>query len=87
MQGMMLAKLIAAYRSQTGLSVRDLAKEIGIDYTALWRLEQGRMVTTVVWVAVMKWIVLEPEKPQRKPKQQPVADDLRSSAAVTIGES
>jgi len=52
---MTLGKLIAAYRKQEGLSVRQLAKIIGVDHVTLWRLENGNSKSEN-WPAVLRWV-------------------------------
>lgn len=61
---MMLARLILAYRKQNKISVRQLAKSIGMDYSALSRFERGREVTSKQWMLIAKWLMKAPDKGQ-----------------------
>lgn len=54
---MLIGKVIRGYRKAEGLSVRDLAKEIGVEHTVLWRFESGRAVRTALWVKIVKWLL------------------------------
>lgn len=36
-----LGRMLAAYRKSRGLSIRRMAREVGIDHNSLFRLEQG----------------------------------------------
>lgn len=53
---MQVAKVIAGYRRDKKLSVRKLAKEIGIPYGVLWTLENGGDETTEHWPAIIRWL-------------------------------
>ena len=58
---MIAAKVIRAYRESKGISVRAMAKIIGVEHTALWRFEQGRQINTPSWVAIIKWLLTATE--------------------------
>ena len=53
---MLLGKLIRAYRKETKISVRKLAKTIGVDFNSLSRFERekGGMLSKQ-WVIIVKW--------------------------------
>lgn len=53
----MLSELIKAYREQNRISVRTLAKRIGITYQLLWRFEEGREIESCAWVKIMVWVL------------------------------
>jgi transcriptional regulator with XRE-family HTH domain len=52
---MKLGKCIAAYRAQHGISIRKLAKQVGVETTALFRFERGRSIANDKWVKVVRW--------------------------------
>lgn len=54
---MILAKLIKDHREKHRLSIRQMAKKIGIRYDALWRFEQGRPIKVHNWVTLIKWVL------------------------------
>jgi transcriptional regulator with XRE-family HTH domain len=58
---MLLSKLIVNYRKQEKLSVRQLATQIGIDYSSLNRFERGRPLHTEVFSAIVLWM-MRPER-------------------------
>jgi transcriptional regulator with XRE-family HTH domain len=53
---MKLGQVIAAYRRDKNLSLHQLAKQIGIGYTTLWRLESGKCGQCKQWPAVIRWL-------------------------------
>ena len=53
---MILGKLISAYRKQQGMSLRQFSRQTGIDYTTLWRLENGDGETCKQWPAILRWV-------------------------------
>lgn len=55
---MKLGKLLQAYRFQEKISVRQMAKEIGVDHTSLWRFEQGESPKHKLFIAILKWALL-----------------------------
>lgn len=54
---MQLPHLIRAYEKMNKISTRKLAKEIGVDYTALYRFERGRNVQFRKFSKIMLWLV------------------------------
>lgn len=56
---MMLPKLVRSYREQHNISVRGLAKIIGVDYSTLFRFECGKEITVSTWVKIVKWALVE----------------------------
>lgn len=58
---MILGKLIKCWREAEDKSLRTLANEIGMDYTALHRLEQGEDLSGVNLCKVIVWL-LTPNK-------------------------
>lgn len=65
---MLLGHLIAAYREKHKLDMREVAQQIGIDHTGLWRFEHGQRVNSGHWCKILLWVLLtEPTvKPQPK---------------------
>lgn len=54
---MIVGSMLRAYREKQKLSLRELARMIGVDFTTLSRFENGKAVTTDAWVAIIKWIL------------------------------
>lgn len=54
---MKLGLLLKAYRKDTGKSLADLGREIGIERTALFRLESGQNVNVSKWRAIIVWLL------------------------------
>lgn len=52
---MKLSKLIKAYREQKNISLRVLAKEIGVEQTSLFRLERGHSIGNQKWSKIVRW--------------------------------
>lgn len=59
MKRMNLGKVLAGYRRDAKLSLREMAQQTGIDRTTLWRLEQGREKTCKQWPSVIRWLLTE----------------------------
>lgn len=57
MGGMRLGALVRSYRVQHKLSVRKVAKEIGVDHSALFRLEQGAEPAFNQFRKVLLWLL------------------------------
>lgn len=53
---MMLGKMIAAYRKQNGLSLRELSKQTGVTVMTLWRLENGQAERCKQWLPIVRWV-------------------------------
>ena len=58
---MVLRKLINLWRADDGRSIREQAKEIGIDHAALHRFLNGEELSSANVCKVIVW-VLSPEK-------------------------
>ena len=54
---MILGKLIKCWREAEDKSLRTLANEIGMDYTALHRLEQGDDLSGANLCRVIVWLL------------------------------
>jgi transcriptional regulator with XRE-family HTH domain len=54
---MRLGQLILNWRIMERWSLRDAAKEIGVSYTTLSRVERGEAMDGVTLAAILKWIV------------------------------
>lgn len=55
---MKLGKLLRSYRLQENMTLRNMAKEIGVDHTSLWRFEQGEAPKHKLFIAILKWALL-----------------------------
>jgi cytoskeletal protein RodZ len=53
---MLLAQLIRDHRERHHLSLRAMARKIGIDYSALRRFENGRNIQQCHWSVILKWL-------------------------------
>lgn len=53
---MIIGLLITLYRKETNKSVRELAEEIGIDYSTLSKIESGRGVSWKVTPVILRWL-------------------------------
>jgi transcriptional regulator with XRE-family HTH domain len=49
-------QMLALYRAQNGYTVRELAKRLGIDYSALSRIEHGRRVDAETQIKLIAWV-------------------------------
>lgn len=63
---MMLGELIQAWRKQRRLTLQQAARRLGVEYTALWRFEQGRPVGERYWVRIMVWLLTAPKQTKGK---------------------
>lgn len=54
----MLATLIKTYRKANGIPVRDLAAQIGVGYSVLWKFEHGQRLMDQQWIKVAKWALI-----------------------------
>lgn len=56
---MILGHLIALYRKEHSLSVRQMAKVIGVDHTSLWRFEAGEQggITFPNLCKILQWVL------------------------------
>jgi len=52
---MKLQSLVAAYREQHKISVRKLAREIGVDHTALFKFEKGQRAYSKELARIIIW--------------------------------
>lgn len=53
---MLLAALLKAYRTQHGVSVRKLAKVIGISHSSLFKFENGKALESDQLIKVLRWM-------------------------------
>lgn len=53
---MKLGQLLAAWREKEGLTIDELAKQIGVGRLVLWRLEQGKYEHCKQWPAILRWV-------------------------------
>lgn len=56
---MLLARMVRAFRESERMTVKTLAKRIGVEYTCLWRFENGKQVEARQWVKIVKWALTE----------------------------
>jgi transcriptional regulator with XRE-family HTH domain len=56
---MLLAKILKRWRETEHRTLRQMAFIIGVDYTTLWRFEQGRSISGENWVKIAKYILTE----------------------------
>lgn len=53
---MMIAHLLSLYRKEHRLSIRELAKIIGVGHTVLWRFERGQSLQNDHWSKIINWL-------------------------------
>lgn len=53
---MKLGELIRLYRNIENIGIRDLAKELGISYSTLSRVERGEMMDGKTLAALLHWL-------------------------------
>lgn len=53
---MMLARMLKAYRMHEKLSLRKMARIIGIDHTTLYRFESGDEIASSAWSKIALWV-------------------------------
>jgi len=53
---MNIGKVLAGYRRDEKLSLREFSAQTGIDRTTLWRIEQGREHTCKQWPKLILWL-------------------------------
>lgn len=52
------ADSFALVRKQSGLSLRDVAGETGVDHCCIYRFEHHKPIDTVAYIALMHWTVM-----------------------------
>jgi transcriptional regulator with XRE-family HTH domain len=57
---MMITYLLRLYRKERKVTVRSLAKEIGIKHTTLWRFENGRGIESPSLARIINWVFSSP---------------------------
>jgi transcriptional regulator with XRE-family HTH domain len=58
---MLIGETVQSYREKHNLSLRDLAKTIGVGPTILFHFERGRGLSDRNWCKVMVWLLREDE--------------------------
>lgn len=59
----MLAELIVSWREKNRVTIRQLAKIIGLSASALCRFECGKSLSGKAWAKIMVWVLIgEPTK-------------------------
>ncbi len=56
---MRLGRIIGQWRRARKVSVRHVAKSIGVDYKILWRFEQGQPVASGTLSKLLQWLLVE----------------------------
>lgn len=54
---MILGQVVKAYREKRKMSLRQLAKVLGLEHTKLHRFEQGHEAQSPVFAAVVMWLI------------------------------
>lgn len=52
---MIYGQMLKAYRAQEGLSLRKLARRVGIDHSSLCRIENGQSPDSVTMLKLFAW--------------------------------
>jgi len=52
------ADLLATVRKRTGISLRELSRQVGVTHTTIQRLEKGKDISAKAYVAIMLWVVM-----------------------------
>jgi transcriptional regulator with XRE-family HTH domain len=63
---MVFGLLLKAYRQQEGISLRKLAKIIGVQFSALHRFETGHEIEARHLVRIFKWALTDKRSPSAK---------------------
>jgi transcriptional regulator with XRE-family HTH domain len=58
---MLIGKTVEAYREKQNLSLRKLARIIGVDSTVLFHFEKGRGLSDRNWCKIMVWLLQHEE--------------------------
>lgn len=55
---MKLGELLAYYQKEKKLTLRQFAKEVGVDHTTLWRVMKSRDngENTKQWPTILRWL-------------------------------
>jgi transcriptional regulator with XRE-family HTH domain len=56
---MLIAKMLRTWRESQKLSVRQMAKVIGVGHTVLWRFENGQDINSAQWVKIIRHVLTE----------------------------
>src|SRR5437660_6199058 len=84
-----LAALLRQYRTQSGLSLRDLSAETGVPFATLSRVESGRIPDLTTFRSIVGWLGIPPERffptPRVRNETTPeaIAQVLRSDLALS----
>lgn len=55
---MILGQTISDWRAKRRISIRRLAKIIGVDYAAIHRLEHGKDIRITTLARILNWLLL-----------------------------
>lgn len=55
MPSLRLREMVKHYRLSKGLSYRELGTLTGIDFSAIWRFEEGKPLAEEQWAALVCW--------------------------------
>jgi hypothetical protein len=58
---MKLRHVLSGYRRNSGLSLRAMAVEIGVQFTALQRFETGKEISAENFARILRWLLSETE--------------------------
>jgi len=58
---MIIGQMLLAYRKEKKLSLRTLAKRIGVDFTSLSMFERGKRQAGPTWIRIMVWALTTKE--------------------------
>lgn len=56
---MILGKLIRAYRLQNNIGVRQLARQLGINHSSLFRFERGGIIESRHLTKIYAWVLAD----------------------------
>lgn len=54
---MKLTKMMTLYLASEGLSLKDAARDIGISYSAIWRISQNKRIDTDSFLLLFTWLL------------------------------
>jgi len=79
---MRLGLVIAAYRHQQNISIRNFARLLGVSPAALHRFEKGGMIDSPAWLRVLTWLLADSNGVSQSPLRLP-ADKAKKSKSTT----
>lgn len=76
---MRLGILLRKFRVMSDLTIRDLAREIGVSSAVLSRIERGENCDSRTLMRILNWLTEEPAAPTPQEQEPPI--ELSSSTA------